>query len=69
MIELFETGDIGRTLGKTGATIRYHIRRGRIRPTARTQRGTQLFTLKDVEALRRQLRSLRTLRATSGSAG
>jgi hypothetical protein len=56
MIQYLETGDIGRTLKKTGATIRYHIRQGRLRPTARTMRGTLLFTLEDVEGLRRQLR-------------
>jgi DNA-binding transcriptional MerR regulator len=56
MIEYLETGDIGRTLDRTGATIRWYIRQGRLRPTARTLRGTQLFTLEDVEDLRRQLR-------------
>ena len=57
VIEYLETGDIGRTLERTGATVRYHIRQGRLRPAARTMRGTLLFLLEDVEVLRRKLRA------------
>jgi hypothetical protein len=56
MIEYLETGDVGRTLDRTGAVVRYHIGRGRLHPAARTMRGTLLFRLEDVETLRRWLR-------------
>jgi DNA-binding transcriptional MerR regulator len=50
-----EGGDVARTLSLVPATIRYHVARGNITPSAFTLRGVALYTEADVEELRRHL--------------
>ena len=50
---LLEVADAARTLGRTPACVRALARAGRLRIAATTPRGTRLFRVEDVEAVKR----------------
>jgi hypothetical protein len=54
-MEVFlEAADVARELGNLSiAAVRFAVLSGRLRPSARTRRGTRLFTLSDVAAFRK----------------
>jgi hypothetical protein len=48
-LEFLESADVARLTGLTPASVNLAADAGRIRVTARTQRGGRLFTREDVE--------------------
>jgi DNA-binding transcriptional MerR regulator len=58
-MEVFlEAADVARELGNVSiAAVRFAVLTGRLQPSARTRRGTRLYTLRDVAAFRRRRES------------
>jgi MerR-like DNA binding protein len=52
MTIFIESGDVQRMLGVSREGVFYLMRRGRLRPVARTRRGVWLFDASGVERLR-----------------
>jgi DNA-binding transcriptional MerR regulator len=55
MVRLHETNDVARLLGQSEAMIRRLVRKGVLKPTADTRRGTVLFDDDDIERARKAL--------------
>ena len=52
--ELLESNDVARELRLSPSTVRVLVAAGHLRPSARTRRGTALFTQEEVERVRRE---------------